>query len=533
MNLSKTKKVFLFLSDQKFIFVILALFAIISFAHLFRLESVPGGLYWDETSIGYNAATISQAGVDENGYQHPIYFTTFGENKNPVYIYSAAIIFKLFGVSDFNLRFTSFLFYIFGLIFTYLLVSRIFTKNKIVQVYLILSFGFLPQFFTLSRISFEVISQLTFISATLLLVWMVFNEQVTNMSRYFVLACGFALGISVYTYSTARLLSFLMLGVLWVVYIKRENFKKLAVLSMTFLVTLVPFFVYAIRYPNALTSRFDSISYFFSNISVTEKISAFINQFILYWSLDFLINKGDANLRHSIGYGGIVFTITFLLFFLGLVIILTNKKLIFNRFNLFLLANLAISPVAAALTDVDTPHVLRSLLLGYFILIISCFGINFITQVTPNKLRRILIVGIITCLVYEIAVYQGYYFIIYPTKSIPVMNSYGIEELLQRAIDQGPKEVDLLEMSPEFYATEKFYSYILKNPQNILLSQSDHFKPFPGICYIFPQEIKSELISSIPYDEFESQYQLNPFETIFKVNPPEISYLARCYKTGP
>ena len=113
------------------------------------------------------------------------------------------------------------------------------------------------------------------------------------------------------------------------------------------------------------------------------------------------------------------------------------------------------------------------------------------------------------------------------------MNSYGIEELLQRAIDQGPKEVDLLEMSPEFYATEKFYSYILKNPQNILLSQSDHFKPFPGICYIFPQEIKSELISSIPYDEFESQYQLNPFETIFKVNPPEISYLARCYKTGP
>lgn len=218
--------------------------------------SIPTGFFVDETSIGYNAALIAQTGIDEHGVFLPVYFEAFGEYKNPIYVYTTTLIFKIFGVSEFNLRFTSFLFYILALIFTFLLVYKIFPTNRIIQLYLLLSFGFLPQFFTLSRISFEVISQLTFNAAALLLVWMIFHEQETNITSYLmVILCGLILGFSVYTYSTARLLSFLTFGSLWVVYFKRDNLKKLAVITLMFLISLIPFIVFAIKNPVALVTR--------------------------------------------------------------------------------------------------------------------------------------------------------------------------------------------------------------------------------------------------------------------------------------
>jgi len=47
----------------------------------------PHGFYIDESSIAYNAYTISRTGRDEYGEAWPLYFTAFGEFKNPVHIY--------------------------------------------------------------------------------------------------------------------------------------------------------------------------------------------------------------------------------------------------------------------------------------------------------------------------------------------------------------------------------------------------------------------------------------------------------------
>jgi hypothetical protein len=521
-------------TDKLFIYSVLVLLVIISFAHLFRLDSIPTGLYLDETSIGYNAALITKTGVDEHGVHFPLFFKAFGEYKNPLYIYAAALLFKFFGVSEFNLRFTSFLFYISALIFSTLLVFKIFKKNRIILIYYLLSFGFLPHFFTISRISFEVISQLTFISAVLLLVYLIFEDQNSNSAVNFkVLVCGLVLGLSVYTYSTARLLSFLLLVSIWVFYFNRKNLKKLTSLTLMFLTSLIPYVVFAINNPEALTSRFNNISYISSSLPLIKKVSTFLSNTITYWSPDYLIKNGDANLRHSIGYGGVIFTVTFFMFLLGMASILTNKKLVFNRFNLFLISNLLFSPLAAILTSDGTPHALRSLLLGYYILIISCYGFRFICELTPNYHRQIFIAGVLVYLLFEIIGYQANYFIVYPAKSIAVMNSYDLKKSLQNAINQNPTEVLFPDKPKDYYASINFFSLLVRNPQNIPILMSTSFTPIPGSCVLYHRDVEYELDHfPNPYYELENHYVISLVEKAFKVEPPASPIKARCYKVS-
>src|SRR5438046_2164545 len=67
-------------------------------------RSNPPGFYLDESSIAYNAHTISQTGQDEFGVSWPLYFRAFGEYKNPVYIYLLAALYRLTGPSIFVAR---------------------------------------------------------------------------------------------------------------------------------------------------------------------------------------------------------------------------------------------------------------------------------------------------------------------------------------------------------------------------------------------------------------------------------------------
>src|ERR1051326_4530254 len=68
--------------------------ALVQFA---ALRTNPPGFFLDESSIAYNAHTISQTGQEEHGKPWPLFFRAFGEFKNPVYIYLLAGVFRLTG----------------------------------------------------------------------------------------------------------------------------------------------------------------------------------------------------------------------------------------------------------------------------------------------------------------------------------------------------------------------------------------------------------------------------------------------------
>ncbi|NJM97268.1 MAG: hypothetical protein HC800_08890 [Phormidesmis sp. RL_2_1] len=525
---------------------------------LFQLAEIPTGLYADETSIGYNAALIAQTGLDEHGTPFPIYFRAFGEYKNPIYMYLTALIFKLFGISAFNLRLTSVLFYLPALLLTLFLVSKAFNRNKAIELYTLAGFGFLPVFFMLSRISFEVISQLTWITAANLCIWILFNESsvpvnhgleaglpkaglpkaglpqtATKRSVNFLGAalCGLILGSSIYTYSTARLLSFLTIISLWVIYLKRENIKTLAIITVMFLASLIPYIVFTLTHPGATTERFLSISYIDDPIPVIEKVQVFVRSLFKYWSPDFLVIHGDPNLRHGTGYGGIVFYVTLVLFGIGLVSLFWGKKL--NRFNIFLLVNLLMSPLAAVITSAGAPHALRSVLLGYYLFLISCYGMALLSNLKDHRLKKILMGSVAFWLAIEIIGYQANYFVFYPSKSIEAMESFDVQASLQFAVDQNPQAIVFVNEPRTSYANLEFYADLISNPQNIPITMTQEPVPTADSCLIYHQWNEASLgVSPAQFSEYESLKQPNVIERLSGVKPRKGIMKVRCYEAA-
>src|SRR5690348_15577232 len=75
------------------------LLLLLALSYFYQVPQNPPGFYIDESSIAYNAYTIATTGRDEYGESWPLYFRAFGEYKNPVYIYSLAFLFRVFGPS--------------------------------------------------------------------------------------------------------------------------------------------------------------------------------------------------------------------------------------------------------------------------------------------------------------------------------------------------------------------------------------------------------------------------------------------------
>lgn len=485
------------------IFLLYALVIPVLAAHMFLLAEIPSGLFLDESSIGYNGALILDAGKDEHGVRFPVYFESVGDYKNPVFVYVAAIVLKILGVSEYSLRFTSVIFYFSALAFTLLLINRMFPGDRTVLLYSFASFGFLPLFFAISRIAFEVVAQLACVSAGTFLVWLTFHAEDGRFETLKALACGLLLGISTYAYSTGRLLAFLGLASLWMVYSRKGNLKKLSLITAAFLVSLVPFIIFTVRNPGAITSRFYLLSFVEEPISLAEKISIFVRNYLAYFSPRFLILQGDPNLRHSTGYGGVIYIATILLFIVGLAGMIFNRRV--NRFDIFLFACLLVSPVAAALTSEGTPHALRSVLLGYYILLFSCHGMRTVSGISNRRIKFLAQTGIFLLLLFEISGYQLDYFLAYPSRSVNAMGSHGFRSALQFAISQDPAEIIFMNKPRETYAHAQFYSLLADNPGNIPIAWDNRPKPAGGICILFDAQNGGELDQyPIPFIEYDS-----------------------------
>ena len=480
---------------------------LVVFTHLYHLNDIPRGLYLDESSIGVNAAGIANSGRDEFGNFLPIYFKAFGEYKNPLYIYLTALIFKIFGISFFTLRLPSFLFFIVALLFVYLLVGKIFSNNKLIKVYTLIGFGFLPHYFNISRIAFEVISQLTFTSLSLLLVYKLFHEKrqsyvdssnnlifkIKNWSQkpnVLSALIGLSIGTTIYTYTTARVLSFLFLLSIFLIYWQKENIRKFISISTFFLLSLIPFISFALLVPGGLTARFSEISYIYDpNTSFLFKLAKFTTEYIKYFSLEYLLATGDTNLRHTIGYGGLVYGTIFILFFCGLFYFVHNRKTENRHFYLLLIVSLFLSVAPAAVTNSDSPHSLRSLLVSLFIFLISCFGLHFLQKIEKIRVLSTIMV-LLVCL--EAGQYVNYFFDKYPEKSKDAMGSYGLESALKKVATQNPQKVIMTDTMWQGKTLLEFAKLVVADDK---ISKTYISKPIPqsNTCIIFQPSDLNEL----------------------------------------
>ena len=544
MRLSHLDLLFSLRKDSRSLFVFLSLFIVfvaVLVPHLIRLDAIPSGLFIDESAIGYNAALIAKTGKDEYGIHLPLFFRSFDDFKAPIYIYTVALFFKIFGVSPFVLRLSSFFFFATFLISSYLFVRKLFDGVLVVSVYALLAASLSPHFFVLSRLGFEVISQLALTSLYVPLVYCIFRENSSLLQpgrlRAFLsysacLVCGVFLGVSVYSYPTARLLSFIAFFSLWLTLCSRRNILRLSLISASFAASIAPYLLYARAHGGDLVARFKTVSYLYADSPLLNKLALFCKNYITYFSPDYLLIKGDPNLRHSTGYGGVLFGVTILLFIVGLLGLFFARRSLLGPCERFLLVNTLASPAAAAMTSEGTPHALRAALLSYYVLLISCYGLFFLGAFLRRGTgRSIVYSSILLVLLVNAAAYQYDYFFRYPKASAVAMGSAGMVDAIRFSASTHPRKIDILDYSdPYLYAHVGFYRHSMLGAQGdppLLLSGLDDIGE-PGSCLIYPKS-RLDVIASLsrpfrqmPEDSSEA-FGLSPSRL------PRSVFAARCY----
>lgn len=357
---------------------ILILAAIVFLAAILRLvaiSAVPPALNWDEVSHGYNAYSILKTGADEWGVRFPLTaFRAFGDFKLPVYIYTLIPFVAAFGLTEFAVRTPSAAAGVLTVLFTFLLVQRLF-KNPQLSAASSLLLALSPWHTMLSRAAFE--ANL----ALLLVVAAAYFFLVSLEKPQFLSLSAFLFGLSLFTYTSARI--FVPLLILAAVFIFKKEFFKIkknlilpvAIFLFFFIPTLLSavspggqarFYWTTILDAGAINqieeARVTSKLPEALNVLINNRPVYFITHFIPNWashfSPGFLFWQGGSNLQYSIGDRGVLYPVEAILITFGLWYLVTGR----TKVSALLFAWLLLAPIATAATR-ESPNVLRSILI--------------------------------------------------------------------------------------------------------------------------------------------------------------------------
>lgn len=74
------------------------------FIRLYRISTAPAGFNQDEASLGYDAWSILNHGIDRNGIHMPVHLIAWGSGQNAFYAYLCMPFIRLFGLTEFSIR---------------------------------------------------------------------------------------------------------------------------------------------------------------------------------------------------------------------------------------------------------------------------------------------------------------------------------------------------------------------------------------------------------------------------------------------
>ena len=349
-----------------------------AFLRFYQLTGNPPSLNWDEVSHGYNAYSILKTGKDEWGVRWPIIFRAYGDYKLPVYIYLTSLSVDLFGLSDFAVRFPSALAGFLSVLFTYLLVKKLFQKDFVA----LLAAFFLavsPWHIFLSRPAFEAnLASFLVISGAYFFF--------LGLEKKWLLPVGILfLGLSVHTYNSARIFVPLILITLFFLYYSsviewvRKRRKEAVLVGVVLALFFIPLIVSFVspsgwaryKWVGILDQgAINRINMARGSSSLPKPFPKLIHNKVSYFTIAFTKNyfsnlspkylflKGGSNYQYNIPGQGIIYPIQAPLILIGLFWLFKNWRLKESKLVL-LWWLLAIVPAA---TTQENPHVLRTIL---------------------------------------------------------------------------------------------------------------------------------------------------------------------------
>ncbi|MGD0016811.1 MAG: hypothetical protein ABSC38_04755 [Verrucomicrobiia bacterium] len=386
-----------------------AFLSIAAFLHLWRIGSAPPGFYADECSIAYNAYCISQTGADEYGTHLPVFFRSFDVYYDPIDVYSVALPIHLFGLHEWAARLPAALYYLTAC-FAFYMLLRVWRFGKWFALGGSLLLSVIPWVFPLSR-------NCAYAGHTAALLGLVMGIILTDSalrrrSNWQALLAGSAWASSFYAHqSVYPVLTLMAVGcgvVLWRPLIRR--WRVVLVITVAALATLLPMIISALRFPEALTARFQQVGIFSKATPMRDVIMGVASRYLDYFSPRFLFISGDHELRHHTGCGGELYWCLAPLILVGLYVVIRYWRQ--QPHYRIVLVGLLVSPVSAALT-VDRMHSTRCVYAVIFWLLLASVGARALWR--HRRVGRKLLLVICAAGLIESTAYLADYFGPYQT----------------------------------------------------------------------------------------------------------------------
>jgi len=343
---------------------------------LTALGTAPPGLYQDEAAIGYNAWGVAHSGLDEHGTALPLFFESFGDFKSPVYFYLLAPLTWILPLTAGLVRLPAALC---GLGVCALITAtahRISGGNRPLTLLALITAGLMPWLFLESRVGFEVVTLTLSLTATL---WCLARAENGDGRRWFG-AAGVALAVAIYAYPTGRLLVALLVPALCLAHLwrRRAPATEAGAAGRGWWLAIIPplagyagLWAWAMRHPGALTARFETLSILADHPAPLTAVTRFAGNYLSHLGIPFLLVRGDANLRHSTGAGGLLLAAMVPALMAGALACWRRRQ---EPLPAFVLMGLLLAPIPASLTGEGIPHALRSAPMIPFLLVLCNYG---------------------------------------------------------------------------------------------------------------------------------------------------------------
>lgn len=428
----------------------IALLIILFAAFLIRIwniGSVPPGLTPDEAALGYNAYSILKTGRDEYGKLLPVIFTSFGDFKPGLYVYSAVPFVGIFGLSEFSVRFPSVLAGVF-IVFMIYKIGLHFAGNKLALFAALVS-SLNPWLIYFSRGAWE-----ANLSLAITLAAIYFFLKFFEKPKYLPIS-AFLFSLTLLTYQGAKFSTLIVLIVLFVLYfteIKRLIAKMPKIFVTSFIVGIVFSLPIVLSFFRGQTARLEVFSLFsyprpekelsqFLSESEINKTSAeyflfhsetlnFKRAILGRWfnalSADFLFFEGDyENPIHSAPYQGMLLLADMVLIPLGAFFVMKSGR---KKFLVFIFLWLVLAPLPAALSR-DRVSAVRSLSTAIPLMYLAASGMSGLFYNVKNLKLKYLTLGLLgPTYLFSIMYFLDAYFVHLPVHNAATWR-YGMKEM--------------------------------------------------------------------------------------------------------
>lgn len=399
---------------------------------LYKLGEIPS-LHTDEADFAYNAYSILKTGKDQTGKFLPLGTSSTGDLRPAFYVYLSLIPIKIWGLTEFAVRFPALIFGTLSVLIMYFLAKDLFRNEKIALVSSFLM-GVSFWHITLSREASEKVVAVFLVLLGFWLILKYFKSQ-----KFFLLLFGFiSFFISIHTYYAPRLFFIMFLPGVWWLFRKKllPEQNLIFMIFMLVFISMTVFFTFfygrsgerinqllVFKHPYTIALLGEQISEdgtvennvlltrFFHNKPINFSFTLIQNYFE-YFSPAFLFISGGQPPRVKVSGIGLLNMVELPFFILGVFFLLAEIIFKKKREYAIIVYWLLISPVAASFTFEEIPNVYRSLLMLIPICLFTAFGFIRVYQwFLKNKVTILFFTLCLVMYIWNLSFFLHQYFV--------------------------------------------------------------------------------------------------------------------------